>query len=91
VLPVLNGQKTTLELCEAVKPQAIIPTSGAAELTYEGLLTKVLRLEGSLSEFRQLLTDRHLSGQVLEPQVGIPLDVLHCLGDRPETLEEFAR
>ncbi|MEB3161294.1 MAG: MBL fold metallo-hydrolase [Synechocystis sp.] len=75
LLPVLNGQKTTLELCQAVTPQAIVPTSGAAELTYEGLLTKVLRLEGNLAEFRQLLTDHGLSAQVLEPQVGIPLNV----------------
>jgi len=75
LLPVLNGQKTTLDLCQTATPQAIVPTSGAAELTYEGLLTKVLRLEGSLTEFRQLLGDRHLTAQVMEPQVGIPLDI----------------
>ncbi|MFM1841664.1 MAG: hypothetical protein RLZZ490_395 [Cyanobacteriota bacterium] len=75
LLPVLNGQKTTLDLCQSVKPRIIVPTSGAAELTYEGLLTKVLRLEGSLRDFRQLLADHNLSAQVLEPQVGIPLNV----------------
>ena len=75
LLPVLNGQKTTLELCQAVTPQAIVPTSGAAELTYDGLLTKVLRLEGNLTEFRQSLADHDLTAQVLEPQVGIPLTV----------------
>lgn len=75
LLPVLNGQQTTLELCQAVHPQAIVPTSGAAELTYTGLLTKVLRLEGSLTTFRQLLGDHHLTAQVMEPQVGVPFTV----------------
>jgi L-ascorbate metabolism protein UlaG (beta-lactamase superfamily) len=74
-LPVLNGQQTTLDLCQAVKPQVVVPTSGAATLTYEGLLTKVLRLEGSVAEFRQLLAEQSLTTQVLEPQVGIPMAV----------------
>ncbi len=74
-LPVLNGQKTTLELCHTVHPQAIVPTSGAAQLQYSGLLTKLLRLEGSLDQFRQLLKNADISATVMEPQVGIPLEI----------------
>lgn len=74
-LPVLNGQKTTLELCRTVRPQAIVPTSGAAELDYSGLLTKVLRLDGDLSQFRQSLIEENLRASLLEPQVGVPLIV----------------
>ena len=74
-LPVLNGQKTTLELCRTVHPQAIVPTSGAAELNYSGLLTKVLRLDGDLSQFRQSLIDEGIQASLWEPQVGVPLNV----------------
>ncbi|WLT37433.1 MBL fold metallo-hydrolase [Synechocystis sp. B12] len=74
-LPVLNGQKTTLELCRTVHPQAIVPTSGAAELNYSGLLTKVLRLDGDLSQFRQSLIDEGIQASLWEPQVGVPLTV----------------
>lgn len=74
-LPVLNGQKTTLDLCRTVHPQAIVPTSGAAELGYSGLLTKVLRLDGSLEEFQQLLSDEGINATVMKPQVGVPLEI----------------
>ncbi|AIE73937.1 MULTISPECIES: MBL fold metallo-hydrolase [unclassified Synechocystis] len=74
-LPVLNGQKTTIELCKMVNPQAIVPTSGAAELSYGGLLTKVLRLDGDLDQFRQSLSNEGIQASLLEPQVGVPLTV----------------
>jgi hypothetical protein len=72
---VLNGQKSTLDLCHKVHPQAIVPTSGAAELSYSGLLTKVLRLDGSLEEFQQLLSDEGINATVMKPQVGVPLEI----------------
>ncbi|BFM39161.1 MBL fold metallo-hydrolase [Synechocystis sp. LKSZ1] len=71
--PVLKGQETTLELCRWLQPQVLLPTSGAAAITYEGLLAKVLRLEGSVERFQQLLQANHLTTEVLLPQPGVPL------------------
>lgn len=71
--PVLKGQETTLALCRWLRPQILLPTSGAAAITYEGLLAKVLRLEGSVERFQQLLQAHHLTTAVLLPQPGVPL------------------
>lgn len=75
VLPVLKGQDSALQVCRWLRPRFIVPTAGAAEIEYSGLLTKVLRLDGSLEEFQRRLEEAGLSAQVLDPQVGQALDL----------------
>ncbi len=75
VLPVLQGQKTTLELCQWVKPQFVLPTAAAGEVEYEGMLTAVLKTEGTIEDFQQMLAQNNLSTQVLTPKPGESIDL----------------
>ncbi|ACK66732.1 conserved hypothetical protein [Rippkaea orientalis PCC 8801] len=71
VIPFLQGQKSTLELCKLVKPQFVLPTATAVgDVQYEGILAKLITQEGTVESFRQLLADYHLSTQVLTPKPG---------------------
>ncbi|MFM7189294.1 MAG: MBL fold metallo-hydrolase, partial [Microcystaceae cyanobacterium] len=70
LIPVLQGQKTSVELCQWLKPQVIIPTSAAADIQYGGLIGKIFREEGTIAEFRQLLTQANLATEVLPAEPG---------------------
>ena len=73
LLPVLNGQQSTLDLAKAVNPRFIVPTGGAETIDFKGLLTQVLRLEGDFDAFRTQLKSAQLQAAVLEPKVNEPL------------------
>ncbi len=75
LLPVLNGQKTTLALAKSLKPRYILPTGNAETIDYQGILTKALRLDGTLDEFRQSLQQNQLASEVLEPTVNHPIQI----------------
>ncbi|MEA5534377.1 MBL fold metallo-hydrolase [Crocosphaera sp. XPORK-15E] len=70
LLPVLQGQNTSLKLCQTLKPQFILPTAEAKDTEYEGILATVLRQEGTIEGFRQQLRDHQLSTQVMTPKPG---------------------
>lgn len=70
LLPVLQGQKTTLELCQTLKPKMILPTATARETEYQGILTSVLRQEGSIEAFSQELQKHQLTTAVMTPKPG---------------------
>ncbi len=70
LLPVLQGQQTTLKLCQTLKPQVILPTADAKETEYKGVLASILRPEGTIDKFRQQLQDHHLTTQVITPNPG---------------------
>ena len=53
--PVLKGQETAVEVCRWLKPKYIISTAGGGDIEFKGLLTKVLKAEGTIDSFRQLL------------------------------------
>lgn len=70
IAPVLKGQQTSLELCQWLQPKVILPTSAAADIAYEGLIAKVVREDGSIESFRQLLADNQLDTKLIAPQPG---------------------
>lgn len=65
---VIKGQQSALEACKLLQPQVILPTAAGGEITFEGLLTSVLRSEGTIETFRDLLAQNNLSTQVIEPK-----------------------
>ncbi|MGL5035393.1 MAG: MBL fold metallo-hydrolase [Microcystaceae cyanobacterium] len=75
LIPILQGQKTSLELCQRLQPKIIIPTSAAADIQYTGIVGKIFREEGAIADFRQLLKEAQLSTEVLTPQPGEPLEL----------------
>ncbi|NCO75675.1 MAG: MBL fold metallo-hydrolase [Cyanobacteria bacterium] len=66
--PVIKGQENAVEVCRWLKPQYILSTAAAGDLEYKGLLTKILKEEGTIDNFRTLLTQAHLNTKVIEPQ-----------------------
>jgi L-ascorbate metabolism protein UlaG (beta-lactamase superfamily) len=70
LIPVLKGQKTTLKLCQMLKPQVVLPTAGAGEVEYKGALLSLLKLEGTVAQFQADLVKAGLQTTVIEPQPG---------------------
>ncbi|GBF85249.1 beta-lactamase [Aphanothece sacrum FPU3] len=75
LVPILKGEKTTLELCQTLKPQVILPTAGSGKVDYEGFLSSVIREEGTIAGFRQMLAKYNLVTSVLTPQPGQTVQV----------------
>jgi L-ascorbate metabolism protein UlaG (beta-lactamase superfamily) len=67
---VIQGKQKALEVCQWLQPQVILPTAAGGDITYEGLLTTVLRNEGSAEDFRALLAQNGLTTQVIAPKPG---------------------
>lgn len=75
LLPVLQGQENTLKLCQTLKPKMILPTATARETDYQGILTTVLRQEGTIEAFSQALQNHNLTTTVMTPQPGETVNV----------------
>lgn len=67
---VIKGQKTALELCEALKPQVIISTAAGGDINFEGFITSILKAEGSVEEFSNLLKSKNLATKAIDPKSG---------------------
>ncbi len=72
---VIQGQKTALELCEAVKPQVIISTAAGGDINFEGLLISLLKAEGTLEEFNKLLKSKNLATKAINPESGEDIEL----------------
>ena len=68
--PILRGQQTSLELCQWLQPKTILPTSAAAQITYEGIIANIVKEDGSIDTFHKLLTDNHLKTDIIAPKPG---------------------
>ena len=67
---VIKGQKTALELCQKLKPQVILSTAAGGDVSFEGILTSLLKEDGSVERFKQLLQQNGLSTLAIDPQSG---------------------
>jgi L-ascorbate metabolism protein UlaG (beta-lactamase superfamily) len=68
--PVIQGQKTALEVCQWLQPQFILPTAAGGDVKFEGLLMSILRTEGDVAELSNLLAQNNLPTKVIEPKPG---------------------
>ena len=73
--PFIRGQKYALELCQAIKPQVILSTAAGGDVGYEGFLTAILREEGTVKEFNDLLKQKGLSTIAIDPQSGESIEL----------------
>jgi L-ascorbate metabolism protein UlaG (beta-lactamase superfamily) len=76
--PFIQGGEKALEVVQWLQPQFILSTA-AGNVEYDGILDKILQVEGSVEDFRQLLAARHCDTQVIDPKPGqrweVPLSV----------------
>ncbi|MGI0482561.1 MBL fold metallo-hydrolase [Geminocystis sp. CENA526] len=65
---VIKGQEDAVEVCRWLKPQYILSTAAGGDLEYQGILPKLLKEEGSIDRFRDLLIKDNLSTTAIEIQ-----------------------
>ena len=75
LIPILKGQKSALQLCQWLQPKVILPSGGAGDIVYKGILASILNESGSIDRLRQLLQGNNLSTQIITPQPGEPVDI----------------
>lgn len=72
---VIKGQKTALELCQAIKPQVILSTAAGGDVSFEGILMSILKAEGTVTEFNELLAQKGLATKAIDPRSGESIEL----------------
>ncbi|MGL5833515.1 MAG: MBL fold metallo-hydrolase, partial [Waterburya sp.] len=72
---VIKGQETALQVCKWLKPQVIIATAAGGNIDFQGLLMSVLKSDGSVEEFKQLLEKNNLNTKAIDPQSGETIEL----------------
>ncbi|MEM9272526.1 MAG: MBL fold metallo-hydrolase [Cyanobacteria bacterium P01_F01_bin.143] len=72
---VIKGQKTALELCQAIKPQVILSTAAGGDVSFEGIVMSILKAEGTIADFNELLKQQGLSTKAIDPQSGESIEL----------------
>lgn len=69
----LEGEQLALRAAELLQPRFLLPTGAGGDLTYSGLLTKLLREDDQPSQLQERCTEAGLPTRVLQPQPWQPL------------------
>ena len=72
---VIKGQKTALQLCQWLNPQVILSTAAGGDIDFSGLLMSILKADGSVEEFSQLLQQNNLSTKAIDPESGETIEL----------------
>ena len=71
----IRGQQSALELCQAIKPQVILSTAAGGDVSFEGLLISILKAEGTVDQFNELLKQKDLPTTAIDPQSGASIEL----------------
>ena len=71
----IRGQQSALELCQAIKPQVILSTTAGGDVSFEGLLISIIKEEGTVDQFNNLLKQKGLSTTAIDPQSGESIEL----------------
>lgn len=72
---VIKGQKAALELCKKLKPQVILSTAAGGDVDFTGLIISILKAEGTVEKFNQMLQDNKLSTRAIDPKSGETIEL----------------
>lgn len=64
----IQGTNSAFELAQWVRPQVMVQTTAGGDITYDGLLSKVLSAGGGPEALQQQLQSQGLSAQVIDPK-----------------------
>ncbi|KAL9275339.1 hypothetical protein AKJ16_DCAP23529 [Drosera capensis] len=70
----VSGQEDAVKLAKLLDAKFIVPMKNG-DLDAKGLLASIVRAEGTLESFKELLSKNLPNAQVLEPIPGVPLEV----------------
>jgi len=73
---IIRGRASALSLAQQLRPQVWLPTAAGGEITYHGLLNRLLQTVGTVDQFRTQLAQHHLATAVIEPPPGQPIDIV---------------
>ncbi len=68
--PIIRGQEGALELVDWLRPQVVLPTADAGEVTYSGVLINWLKAIGSPQALQAAIDERGGKTRVMAPVVG---------------------
>jgi L-ascorbate metabolism protein UlaG (beta-lactamase superfamily) len=66
----IKGEKSSLEVCEWLKPKYILPTTNGGEVKMEGFLNNFITEEGTIDDFNSLLKNNNLSTEIVKIKPG---------------------
>ena len=72
---VIKGQETAVEICKRLKPKAIISTAAGGDIDFQGLIISILKADGTVEQFRQLLQQNNLATRAIDPQSGVTIEL----------------
>ncbi|NJO96391.1 MAG: MBL fold metallo-hydrolase [Pleurocapsa sp. CRU_1_2] len=72
---VIKGQQTALQVCKQLNPQVILATAAGGDIDFKGVITSILKAEGSVEEFNRLLEQNNLSTKAIDPQSGETIEL----------------
>ncbi|BAZ44920.1 hypothetical protein NIES4102_19370 [Chondrocystis sp. NIES-4102] len=72
---VIKGQNAALEICKVLKPQVIIGTAAGGDIDFQGLVMSVLKSDGTIEDFNQLLQANNLTTRAIDPQSGEKIEL----------------
>ena len=72
---IIRGQETALQVCKWLKPQVILSTAAGGDIDFKGLLISILKADGTVEEFNNLLQQNNLSTKAIEPQSGEKIEL----------------
>ncbi|PZD72546.1 hypothetical protein C1752_03381 [Acaryochloris thomasi RCC1774] len=77
--PFIKGGESALDVVKWLQPEFILSTAAGGDIKYEGILDKILKMDGDVEDFRKLLADSDCETQILDPEPGqrfeVPLTV----------------
>ena len=72
---VIKGQQSALEVCQWLKPQVILATAAGGDIDFDGLINSLLKSEGNVEDFNNLLQQNNLSTKAIEPKSGETIEL----------------
>ncbi len=73
--PFIKGGQSALDLVKWLQPQFILSTAAGGDIKFEGILNKLLKMDGDVEDFRKLLADSNCNAQILDPEPGQRFEV----------------
>ncbi|XP_051122122.1 uncharacterized protein LOC127245334 [Andrographis paniculata] len=70
----VSGQEDAVELAKLLKAKFVVPMKNG-DLDSKGILASIVRAEGTMESFKEILSKQVPDVQVLEPTPGVPLEI----------------
>ncbi|KAF8075520.1 hypothetical protein N665_1089s0013 [Sinapis alba] len=71
----VSGQEDAVQLAKTLKAKFVVPMQNG-DLDAKGILASIIKKEGTIESFKELLSRELPKAQVLEPIAGVPLEIL---------------